>query len=335
LLDHGSIENGLRLAASMGELWSYLGLSGEGYAWLRRLLDLPAGATTGRTRARAQCWAGGLGLMVGDADAGQALLLDSLAFGRAASDHALVGEAAVRLGLLILCRGDYATARQLFEESLAARRRSGNREQIVRSTHFVALATIWQGESDDATQALLEGALADAQAIGYRNWTAALVGALGLHALMHGDHGLARTRWDESLRLFEGSMDWPEVSKVQNYLAGLDSLEGNLDAARAGYAASIALTRPARFVFRATESLDGLAVIDAKQGHMDRALRVAGASAAFRQAAGYQPPPYVRAELERWLTSARRAVGATAAETAWVAGQAMSFDQAVDEALAL
>ena len=331
-VDQGAIEEGLRLCAALGELWSYLGRPSEGYDWLRRLLDLPSGASTGRTRAQAQHWAGALGLMVGDATAGHALLVDSLTYGRTARDDAIRGEAAFRLGLLTVSRGDYLPARELFEESLAAHRRSGRREQAIRSTHFLALTMIYQGEHATA-QPLLEQGLAEARAIGYQQWAAAMLGLLGLIAMALGEYAAARSRWQESLRLFEGARDWVELSAVQNYLASLDAREGNVAAARAGYAASLRLSRPARFIFRITTSLDGLAILAAGQGQMERALRVAGASAALRQHAGYQAPAPERSELEQAVEAARRTLGDAAAAAAWTAGQALTLDQAVDEAL--
>jgi tetratricopeptide (TPR) repeat protein len=138
--DRGAVEEGLPLAAALGQLWSHLGRPSEGYDWLRRFLDLPPGASTARTRSRAQCWAGALALIVGEASAGYALLVDSLAYGRTAQDDVVLGEAANRWGLLTLSRGEYARARQLFEESLAAQRRLGNAEQAIRSTRFLAVA---------------------------------------------------------------------------------------------------------------------------------------------------------------------------------------------------
>jgi hypothetical protein len=183
-------------------------------------------------------------------------------------------------------------------------------------------------------RSLGETGLVEARAIGYRNWAAALLGNLVLVALAQGDHATARRRFDESLQLFEDSMDWPEVTAVQNYLAGLDTREGKFEAARAGYAASLGLARPARFIFRIAESLDGLAVIAARQHQPERALRIAGGSAALRQVAGYQAQPYIYAELQRALASSRRVLGDAAAGAAWAAGQAMSLDQVVDEALA-
>ncbi|MBV9355298.1 MAG: hypothetical protein JO023_07180 [Chloroflexi bacterium] len=128
-------------------------------------------------------------------------------------------------------------------------------------------------------------------------------------------------------------MDWPELSAVQNYLAFLDMREGRLAEARAGFSASLALSRPARFIFRIATALDGLAILAARQGQPKRALRIAGACAALRQTAGYQGAPFVRAELEPALASARRAIGDAAAAAAWASGQAMSLDQAVDNAL--
>ncbi|MGI8915128.1 MAG: hypothetical protein ACR2JY_15305 [Chloroflexota bacterium] len=128
-------------------------------------------------------------------------------------------------------------------------------------------------------------------------------------------------------------MDWVEVSSVQNNLARLDCREGAFAAARAGFAASLALTRPARFIFRIAQSLDGLAILAVRQSQFERALRLAGASAALRDTAGYQAPPFEGEELELALTGARQALGDVAAAAAWAAGQAMSLDQAVDEAL--
>jgi len=152
-------------------------------------------------------------------------------------------------------------------------------------------------------------------------------------AMAQGDLGAARRQWEGSLRLFEDSMDWVEVSSVQNYLAGLESREGNVAAARAGYAASLALSRPARFVFRIAQSLDGLAILAARQGQSERALRLAGASAALRETTGYQAPPAEREERDVAVVGARRGLGDVVAAAAWDAGRAMSLDQAVDEAL--
>ncbi|MBV9355297.1 MAG: hypothetical protein JO023_07175, partial [Chloroflexi bacterium] len=192
--DAGAIEESLRLAAALGELWSYLGHPGEGYERIRTLLDRPWATTGVRTRARAQCWAGALALMVGDATAGHALLVDSLAYGRRAGDDTIRGEAAVRLGLLTLSRGEYRKARQLFEESLAAWSRADVREQVIRSTHFLGLVMIYGGDYG-AAQPVLEGGLAEARAIGYRNWAAAIIGALGLIAMARTDYRTARHRW--------------------------------------------------------------------------------------------------------------------------------------------
>jgi len=134
--------------------------------------------------------------------------------------------------------------------------------------------------------------------------------------------------------MFEGAPDWVELSAVQNYLASLDAREGNLAAARAGYVASLSITRPARFVFRIATSLNGLAVIAAAERQMARALRLAGAGAALRQRAGYLAPPHERLDLEQAVEAARSTLGDADAEANWAAGQSLTLDQAVDEALA-
>ena len=64
-----------------------------------------------------------------------------------------------------------------------------------------------------------------------------------------------------------------------------------------------------------------------------RALRLAGAASALREAIDQRPSAAERVRLKRWLRPARRALPAAAAEAAWRAGLAMSFDQAIDYAL--
>ena len=66
-----------------------------------------------------------------------------------------------------------------------------------------------------------------------------------------------------------------------------------------------------------------------------QAVRLAGAAAALRTAAGTPSPPPERRTLDRHLAAARAALGARAAGAVWAEGQALSSAQATAEALAL
>ena len=78
------------------------------------------------------------------------------------------------------------------------------------------------------------------------------------------------------------------------------------------------------------EDFGGLA---AAQGQPERALRLAGAAAALREALGAPLPPTERARLERWLAPARDALDEAAQASAHAAGRAMSLEDAMSYAL--
>jgi hypothetical protein len=81
--------------------------------------------------------------------------------------------------------------------------------------------------------------------------------------------------------------------------------------------------------------MDGLAMAAVLTDDPDRALRLAGAAAAQRRRLGIRrrPSPWWDDLVERSLDSARGQLGRERAETAWEAGWAVDFEQAVEYAL--
>jgi len=79
--------------------------------------------------------------------------------------------------------------------------------------------------------------------------------------------------------------------------------------------------------------LDGLAGLAATRAQPGRALRLAGAAAALREALGKSHPHNLRDWLERKLSPARASLGPEAAAAAWAEGHAMGPDRAVTYAL--
>jgi hypothetical protein len=67
---------------------------------------------------------------------------------------------------------------------------------------------------------------------------------------------------------------------------------------------------------RITESLAGLAVVAARQGRPERVLRLGAAASRLAAGAGTEISLSEQAELDRAMTSARDALGKTAAATA-------------------
>jgi DNA-binding NarL/FixJ family response regulator len=78
-----------------------------------------------------------------------------------------------------------------------------------------------------------------------------------------------------------------------------------------------------------------LAGLAAAQGHLAQAVRLAGAAATVRQAIGAPCGPVWIRMLEQQLAPARHGLSAAAWAAAWAAGQTLTLEQAIADALAV
>ena len=69
-----------------------------------------------------------------------------------------------------------------------------------------------------------------------------------------------------------------------------------------------------------------------EQGRTERAVRLLGAAAALREAVGSPLTPVERDAHEREVAGLRATLGDARFDEAWSAGQALSLQQAADEA---
>ena len=81
-------------------------------------------------------------------------------------------------------------------------------------------------------------------------------------------------------------------------------------------------------------ALEGLATVAAEAGQGVVAARLGGAAVALRVAIGLRLYPALQARLERRLDRARGALGGAAFDAARLAGESLTLDEAVAEALA-
>jgi non-specific serine/threonine protein kinase len=82
-------------------------------------------------------------------------------------------------------------------------------------------------------------------------------------------------------------------------------------------------------------AISGFAAIAAAGGDAECAVRLAGAASALHHAGGGALELIKARDAPAWLEDARQTLGERAAALAWAAGQSMSVDQAVAEALAV
>ena len=287
------------------------------------------------------------------------------------ADSPLRAEALRVIGSLALNQADYSAARNLFEASLAIRRRLGDPAGLLSA--LTSLGAVALQEGDHATaEAYFEEALAIQEAIGDLLGISESANNLANVAHERGDLERARALYERSLKLNQASIRYRQDVVLHN-LGVVAQEQGELAEARKLFQDSVALKRvlgdtaglalslaklgevessmrhPTEAHRVLSESLnlqrdlgdrpgmafvlERFAITAVENGRVERGLRLAGAADALRSAIGAPLDRAARQHLERSLHHARGALRPEAADAAWLAGRMLSVDAAVKEAL--
>ena len=194
-------------------------------------------------------------------------------------------------------------------------------------------------ESEDARTAssacgsLLAESLGIFQELDDKDGCATVLIHLGTRArLLDRDYAAAQALFEECLVLCRELGDEACVTFSTGHLAYLAIDRGDPARARSLVEENQPRNRKLGFPDGWDPSLlDSAARFAAAHGQPERALRLAGAAAAQREARSI--PPFLQATLERALEPARRAVGEAAQARAWAEGHAMTPEHALAYAL--
>jgi Tfp pilus assembly protein PilF len=236
------------------------------------------------------------------------------------------------LGMMAFHEGDYATARSQITESLALYR-------TLHTHHLVALAlcclgAVARAQGDIAlARTCYEEKLAFWRDIGNRTGIAATLAEMGALALQEGDHVQAHALFDQALALRRELGDNAGVAASRAHLGDLASAQGEHERAATFYRDALDLLHPADDRVVAASCLEGLAAIASAAGHPERAARLYGAGATLRRGTFVLNVWDERVARERQVEAVRAALGEAAFAAAWGAGQAMTPEQAIADAL--
>jgi tetratricopeptide (TPR) repeat protein len=327
LADADGVEAGLRLAGTLWWFWHMRGYTSEGRAWLER--TLARGGTTAAW-AVACCRAGHLAWHLGDFERATARLKESLALGRALGDRRVMAYALGILGNLVADQGDEPAARAYLAEGVAVARAAGDR--VILATALYHYGGIYGELASE--RAALEESLALWRAIGDRVHIAAVLSHLGRVAMLEGELTVARAHLEESLALQRALGMTTFMMRSLYRLGWVARLQGAYAEARALYAASLTAIRDSGDRSILANVLVGLAGLAAAEGQAARAARLFGAVEAVRAAIGSVVLPAFRAGYDRGMAAARAALDEEAFAAAWAAGQAMTPEEAIADALA-
>jgi predicted ATPase len=331
-IELGHAESGLRLIGALSDFWRERGNYAEARVKVEALLALPGAAGASIARGLALRTAGLVAYMLGDDVATEVYLTESLAIGQAFDDTRLIVDSFLWHGRSNLRQGAHERAREQGHEALALARERGDRWSVAIMLFFLADVALelaeWQEARSLATEML---------AIGRATANEFLV-LIALNLLGRTAHGEGRYAEAESffaLDQAEASRDHGRRGVAwQVYWLGRTAFEQS-DIVLAGtrYAECLAILRDLGDRQRLVIALEAFAGLAARVGEPWHALRLAGAAAALRGAAGWKIAPVDQADLDRWLAPARQALDPDASAAAWAEGEVMSLDEATANAL--
>jgi non-specific serine/threonine protein kinase len=336
-VERGYAEPAFRMAAVLWWFWAVHGHITEGRERLGTILArFPVRGARNKLigwRAWALRNAGLLASIQGDHAAARALQEEGLALRRQLGDLAGIYSALEGLGVIANQQGDHAAARAAFEEALSLAPLSANPEVVAGTIHNLGSVLHAQGDNTRARE-LLEQALTLYRTIADPHYISTALFTLVKVAQDLADYDLARKLAEEMLDLCPLHGDRRTEGLALATLGDITTVQGDYVAANNYLRAGLTIGRELGDPARIASILDSFAQLAAAQLAAARAVRLAGGAAALRTRIGIRLAPAAQARVDQMLEPVRKSLGKRASDEAWKAGEALSLDDAVAEALA-
>jgi predicted ATPase/class 3 adenylate cyclase len=302
--EQGASEMGLRLGAVLSDFWALRGYHSEGRRWLEALLALPGGTETGSggrehneavERARLRILEGAAMFAFGQNDFARTIAVSEQALGLA-RELGEVGVAASvlrRLGRVQVELGETTRGRQLMEEAVTLARQSDDVLGRLSALTMLSSFFLTHGGDDHLAAVLAQEALDQAHV--HHTALSEIVASnlLARIALRQGEDLRAEELGGEALKL-------AAAQGLMNWVP---------------------------------QCLETLALTAGHSARGERAAHLLGAAAVLRDTMGALPELLVRAEIEAMVLRGRAALGEAGWAAAYAAGQALSLEEAIAEAL--
>jgi class 3 adenylate cyclase/tetratricopeptide (TPR) repeat protein len=246
---------------------------------------------------------------------------------KAARAHALKGA-----GTVATWQGDYTTARQLNEESLAIRRELGDTPGVATLLNNLGIIARFQHDLPGARQ-MNEESLSLFRKMGDRWAVGQLLNNQACVASDQHNYSEARSLLGESLSIRRQLGDKVGLALSLNTLADVVLDEGDFRSARPLLDESLTINRELGDQTAIAYLLEDYGGLAAAEDKPERALRLAGFAAALRESIGAPLPPAEQERVNRMIAPAREALQENTATAAWEAGQTLELEQAIELAL--
>jgi len=329
--DSNAVQTGLRLGRALSFYWFLRGSEREGRTWLEGMLERTDGTDRGAARGRALHGAGWLAWAEGDYAAASPRTEEGLSIVREIGDKRESGYAELLLGLVRMGQRNSAAARPLLEESRTLFKDLGDVWGEASTLYLLGMAAYFLGDLAGA-HAHYEESLQLFQEQGDVFGVTLLVSALEVVVLPQADEETARSLYEQSLPLLRASKDRGRLGMILINVGDIWLHQnGDEQQGKMLYKQGLHLWQDMQRVDNGlgiVRGLAGMAEVAAAQGQAERAGRLFGvADRLLLSASNY------RDDLNRHVADARAHLDARAFTAGWTAGQAMTEEQAVTDAL--
>jgi predicted ATPase len=329
--DRNAVQTGLRLVGALSMYWFLHDDVREGRTWLEGMLARTDGTDRSAARGHALLGAGWLAWIEGDYEAASPRVEESLSIAREMGDKRAIGYAEWLLGIVRMGQRDGAAARPLLEESRTIFKELGDVWYEAMVLYYLGMATYFSGDRAGA-RAHYEESLRLFRQLGDVFGVTLLVSALEVVGLPQSDEETARSLYEQSLPLLRASQDRGRLGMIlinlgDNWLHQY----GDEQQAKMLYKQGLNLWQDMQRVDNGlgiVKALAGMAEVAAAQGQAERAGRLFGAADRLLPASSNY-----RDGLNRRVAETRAHLDAATFEAGWTAGQAMTVEQAVTDAL--
>jgi predicted ATPase/serine/threonine protein kinase len=326
----GNAEWGLRLASALLRYWELRELFVEGRRRLSALLALPGAAASTPLRAKGLFAAGALAAGQRDYRHQMPLFQESLQIYREQGDRQGMGIAMNAIAIALKDQGDVAEARRIFEEISLIWMDLG--DNLLHARALSNLASILKEQGDIvAALARYDEALGIFRQLGDDQGVAWTLRHQGDIARDQCDFELGESLYLQSLAVFRNLADEWSAGSLLTDLGGLALSHGEVSR-------GIDFFRQATDAFQQhgghrrglARVLEGFALAASLDGDAQRAIRLAGAAAALRNALGTPLTPAEQRQVTSGLEIAHAQLSPAARSQAWGEGWTMTLDQAIE-----
>ncbi len=267
----------------------------------------------------------------GDRESATAMFEESLARWRVLADKWGLASSLGHLGVVARLQGDYERARALHEESLALRRQLGDKQYIAAALSSLGIVARHLGDYEQAG-ALFDESLVLSRELGDKLSIAATLCTLGLVVHRQGDDDRAAALLRESLALSREQGDKLNYAAALCNLGFVTARQGDIEQAAALHNESLDLFRELGNTPGIADCLLGRAIVAMAKGQPESVACLLGAAEAVCRGRASLPPSD-QAEHDRAIEAVRALLSDDAFAAAWARGQAMSPEEAIEEAL--